>query len=211
MYVYPARPGDSLMAERRTQTERRETTRTALIDAGRRLFAERGYADISAEELVAEAGVTRGALYHHFDGKRGLFAAVYEAVETELMSNFSLEDFVGADPFSVLRAGASQSLDLSLDYSVQRIALIDAPAVLGWEEWHAVQVRHGLGLLVAGISAAIDAGQLKPLPVDELANALLGTLVEAALYVSRSDDQEAARARMLEVLEAFLDGLRVGD
>jgi hypothetical protein len=89
--------------------------------------------------------------------------------------------------------------------------LIDAPAVLGWDEWHAVQVRHGLGLLLAGIGAAMEAGQLKPLPAEELANALLGTLVEAALYVSRSDDQDAARARMLEVLEAFLDGLRIGD
>ena len=196
------------MPERRTQTERREATRAALVDAGKRLFAQRGYAGVSAEELVAEAGVTRGALYHHFDGKRGLFAAVYEAVEAELMSNFALEDFVGADPFSILRAGAGQSLDLSLDHSVQRIALIDAPAVLGWERWHEVQVRHGLGLLVAGITAAIEAGQLKPLPVDELANALLGTLVEAALYVSRAADQDAARDRMLAVLEAFLDGLR---
>jgi AcrR family transcriptional regulator len=208
MYVQPDSIGPTVMAERRTQTERREATRAALIDAGKRLFAERGYAAVSAEELVAEAGVTRGALYHHFDGKRGLFAAVYEAVEADLMANFSLEDLVGEDPFGVLRAGARQSLDLSLDYSVQRIALIDAPAVLGWDEWHEVQVRHGLGLLVAGITAAIEAGQLRPLPIEELANALLGTLVEAALYVSRSADQDAARERMLEVLEAFLDGLR---
>ena len=76
------------VTERRTQAERREATGTALIDAGRKLFAERGFDAVSAEEIVAAAGVTRGALYHHFDGKRGLFAAVFERIEEDLVASF---------------------------------------------------------------------------------------------------------------------------
>lgn len=194
---------------RRTQAERREATRGRLIAAGRKLFAERGYERVGTEEIVAEAGVTRGALYHHFDGKRGLFAAVFEDLESELMQRFSLEALTGADPFSALAGGAAQFLELSLDAEVQQIALLDGPSVLGWEEWHEVESRYGLGLIRAGLEAAIAAGQIRELPVAELASALLGTLIEAALYVSRSEDQEAAKANMSLSLEALLEGLRV--
>lgn len=196
-------------AERRTQGERRAATRATLVAAGRELFATRGYEAVGTEEIVAAAGVTRGALYHHFDGKRGLFAAVYEAVEEELVANFPLDRLLGTDPFDGLRVGISEFLELSLDQELQRITLLDAPAVLGWEQWHEVQVRHGLGLLLAGVGAALEAGQIRSeLPAEELANALLGTLVEAALYVSRSDDPPAAMERMRTVLTALLEGLR---
>lgn len=196
------------MAARRRQAERRELTRGALISAGRELFASHGYEGVGTAEIVAEAGVTRGALYHHFDGKRGLFKAVYEAVEQELIKNFPVSELVGADPFGALSSGVAAFLELSLDQELQRITLLDAPAVLGWDEWHEVQVRYGLGLIVAGVGAAIDAGQIRALPVEELANALLGALIEAGLYVSRSDDQAAAMQRMGDVLEALLAGLR---
>ncbi|MGI8726101.1 MAG: TetR/AcrR family transcriptional regulator [Solirubrobacterales bacterium] len=196
------------MPERRTQAERREATRSLLLDAGRSLFATRGYDAVGTEELVEQAGVTRGALYHHFDGKRGLFAAVFESVEQELIEGFPVEKLVGDDPFAALQAGIGEFLELSLDHELQRITLLDAPAVLGWEQWHEVQTRYGLGLIRAGVGAAIDAGQLQDLPADELAGALLGALIEAALYVSRSSDQDAALERMRPVLGALLEGLR---
>lgn len=196
------------MAERRTQAERREATRGALIEAARPLFATRGYEAVGTEEIVAAAGVTRGALYHHFDGKRGLFASVFEAVEEELITNFPIEELVGDDPFAALHAGIDAFLEFSLDQELQRITLLDAPAVLGWEQWHAVQVRYGLGLIRAGVGAAADAGQIRDLPLDELSSALLGALVEGALYVSRSADQAAALERMRAVLSALLEGLR---
>ena len=196
------------MSGRRTQAERRELTRGALIEAGRGLFAARGYEAVGTAEIVAAAGVTRGALYHHFDGKRGLFKAVYEVVEEELVARFPIDELVGSDPFGALNAGIAAFLELSLDRELQQITLLDAPSVLGWAEWHEVQVRYGLGLILAGIGAAIEAGQIRPLPPEELANALLGALVEAALYVARADDQPAATDRMREVLEALLAGLR---
>jgi AcrR family transcriptional regulator len=195
-------------AARRTQAERREATRDALIAAGRRLFAERGYADVASEELVAAAGVTRGALYHHFDGKLGLFEAVYEAVEQDLVARFPLERLVGDDPFATLKVAVGEVLELGLDPEVHQIALVDAPAVLGWEKWHEIELRYGLGLIVASLTAAAEAGQIRELPIPELANVLLGALLEASHYVSRADDRERALESTRAVLETLLDGLR---
>ena len=193
---------------RRTQAERREATREALIVAGRRLFAERGYADVSSEELVAVAGVTRGALYHHFDGKLGLFEAVYLAVEDELVARFPLERLVGDDPLANLKLAVGEVLELGLDPEIHQIALVDAPAVLGWEKWHEIELRYGLGLILASLTAAAEAGQIRELPVAELANVLLGALLEGAHYVARAADRADALESTREALEALLDGLR---
>jgi AcrR family transcriptional regulator len=197
-----------LVAERRTQAQRRAATRTALIAAGRELFAERGYGAVSSEQIVAAAGLTRGALYHHFDGKPGLFAAVFEQVEAEIVANFDPADLQGDDPLEALIVAIDRFLELSSERGVQRIALIDGPAVLGWEAWHEVESRYGLGLLEAALQAAADAGQLRPLPVPELALMLLGALIEAAQQLARAEDAAAARDRCGEVLRVLLEGLR---
>jgi len=192
----------------RTQAERRAATRAALVAAGRDLFGARGYDAVSSEEIVAAAGVTRGALYHHFDGKAGLFAAVHEQVEGEIVAGFDLSALADGDPLGALIAAAAQFLDLSLDPSLQRITLLDGPAVLGWERWHEVEQRHGLGLIEAALNAAAVAGQLRPLPVTEVALMLLGAFMEAALQLARADDQPAARDRAVAAMTALLDGLR---
>ena len=197
------------MTERRTQAERRAATRAALVAAGRDLFSEHGYESVSSEGIVAAAGVTRGALYHHFDGKLGLFEAVFEEVEAEIVSRLDLSGLEGTDPFGVMLAATDQLLDISLDPDFQRIALLDGPNVLGWETWHEIEERHGLGLIEAGLAAAIDAGQIRDLPVPELALTVRSALVEAALQLARADDQAAARERSGAVLRAVLEGLRV--
>jgi len=196
------------VSERRTQAERREATRTALIDAGRRLFAERGFDAVSAEEVVAAAGVTRGALYHHFDGKRGLFAAIFERIEDELVANFDFSDLENDDPLSVLIEAVDQFLDLSLEADVQRIGLIDGPAVLGWEEWHRIEADHGLGLIEGALNAAAEAGVLRDVPIPEVALMLLGAMIEAALQLARAEDQAVAKERTGAALRALLEGLR---
>jgi AcrR family transcriptional regulator len=193
--------------QRRTQAERRDATRAQLLHAGRRLFAEVGYDDVAAEQIVAEAGVTRGALYHHFDGKAGLFEAVFVEIERELIAEFPVEDLTGADALGTLRAGIGRFLDLTLEAGVQRITLIDGPAVLGWSRWQEIEAEHGLGLIRAGLDAAVDAGQIRRLPTADLATALLGALIETALAVARADDRDAARRRGEQVLIALLDGL----
>lgn len=196
-------------APRRTQAQRRDETRAALLAAGRRLFAEIGYDEVAAEQIVAEAGVTRGALYHHFEGgKAGLFEAVFVEIESELIAQFPLDDFAD-DPLAVLRTGIGRFLDLSLSSGVQRITLIDGPAVLGWSRWQEIEAEHGLGLIQAGLDAAVAAGQIRPLPTADLANALLGALIESALSVARAKDRRAARMRAEQVLLALIDGLAV--
>ncbi len=196
------------MAKRRTQAQRREATRTALVEAGRKLFARDGYEAVSSEALVAEAGVTRGALYHHFEGKRGLFAEVFEQIERELVGRFSLEDLAGSDPLTALLGAVEQFLKLSLESEVQRIVLVDGPSVLGWEAWHEVEARYGLGLIEAGLGAAMESGQIRRLPLGELSVMLLGAMIEAALQLARADDPVAARQRAAEALRGLLEGLQ---
>ena len=197
-----------LMAERRTQAQRREGTRAALIGAGRKLFARDGYEAVSSEAVVAEAGVTRGALYHHFDGKRGLFAAVFEQIESELVGRFRLEELAGDDPLAALLGAVDQFLEISLESEIQRIALLDGPSVLGWDAWHEVEARYGLGLIEAALGAAMEAGAIRRLPVSELSLMLLGAMIEAALQLARADDPQAARLRASAALRALLEGLR---
>lgn len=199
-------PGE--VAERRTQAERREATRAALIAAGRDLFGRHGYEGVSTEQVVAAAGVTRGALYHHFDGKRGLFAAVFEQVEAEAAAAIDLSGLDVSGPLDALLAAVDQFLDLSLRSDVQRIALLDGPAVLGWDAWHEIEARYGLALVETALAAAMDAGEIRRLPVAELSLMLLGAFIEAALQLARATDEEAARARAGESLRALVEGLR---
>jgi AcrR family transcriptional regulator len=178
---------------RRTQAERSETTRAALIAAARRLFAERGYAAVGTEEIVREAGVTRGALYHHFAGKPELMAGVYEQLESELAQELADSLVPGAGVIETLRGGADAFLDHCLEPEVQRIVLLDAPAVLGWEQWREIGARYGLGLISGLLSAGMESGEIREQPVAPLAHALLGALDEIALMVGRSDDPVATR------------------
>ena len=191
----------------RTQTERSEATRGALIAAGRGLFAERGYAGVGTEEIVRAAGVTRGALYHHFEGKEGLLEAIYEQIEAEVTQKIATDALSGDDPLQALRAGARSFLDHCVEPEVQQIVLMDSPAVLGWAHWREIGTKYGLGLVEAALQAAIDAGQVARVPVSPLAHLLLGALDEAAMVVARADDPVAAREEMVAVLDAILDGL----
>ncbi|OLE37451.1 MAG: TetR family transcriptional regulator [Actinobacteria bacterium 13_1_20CM_3_68_9] len=195
-------------ARRRTQAERSEATRAALIATARSLFAARGYAGVGTEELVRASGVTRGALYHHFEGKADLFGAVFEDVERELAAKLGAEALSKPDPWEGLVAALGMFLDVCTEPEVQRIALLDAPSVLGWEAWREVEARYGLGLIKLALQNLIDAGIVERQPVDPLAHAILGTLAEAGLYVARADDVEAARAEMGAVLRRMLEGLR---
>lgn len=197
---------------RRTQAERTEATRTALIAAARLLFAERGYAGVGTEEIVRAAGVTRGALYHHFDGKQELFAAVYEQIEVELAERIATGalEANASSPLEAMRAGVEMFLVASTEPETQRIALIDGPAVLGWDRWREIATEHGLGLIEATLAAAIEAGAIDSQPVRPLAHVLLGALDEAAMLVARAEDPEKMRAEVGQTLGALLDGLSRG-
>ena len=192
----------------RTQTERSEATRGALIAAARRLFAERGYADVGTEEIARAAGLTRGALYHHFQGKRDLLRAVYEQLESEIATEVAAGVTPDAGALATLRHGAQMFLDRCLEPEVQRIVLLDAPAVLGWEEWREIGARYGLGLIEGLLTAGMESGEIRAQPVEPLSHALLGALDEIAMLVARADDPPVARAEAGETIESLLAAVR---
>lgn len=188
---------------------RSRSTRAALLSAARPLFAVEGYGNVGTEAIVRAAGVTRGALYHQFRDKADLFEAVFEAVELEITEAIAATVMAGgsSDPLDGLRAGAEAWLDACADPAVQRIVLIDAPSVLGWERWREIGIRYGMGLTEAALTAAMDAGSIPRRPVRPLAHVLIGALDEAALYVARAEDPETARAEVGDVLGTLIAAL----
>lgn len=199
---------DSGQAPRTRKAEQAEATRSALIQAARELFAQRGYASVGTEEIVQRARVTRGALYHHFAGKEDLFRAVYEELERELVERIAAQAVSAQDPFEALKAGHRAFLDACEDPAIQRIALLDAPSVLGWEEWREIGMRYGFGLVRGTLEAAMEAGLIERQPVVPLSHLLLGAIDEAAMVVARADDGGRTRREVGAALDRYLDMLR---
>ena len=188
---------------------RSEATRRRLVTAARALFGARGFAEVGTEEIVRAAGVTRGALYHQFRDKADLFAAVAEEVEAEIAERIAgaAGAEAAADPVGALRSGARLFLDACGAPEVERIILLDAPAVLGWQAWRDLAGRYGLGLVRFGLQSAIEAGAIVPQPVAPLAHVLIGALNESALYVARAEDPAAAREQCVAIIDRILHGL----
>ncbi len=189
------------------KAERSQETRDALISAARILFAERGFAAVTTEEIVRAARLTRGALYHHFEDKEDLFRAVYEDVERELVERIARDAMTTGTPLEAMRSGARAFLDACEDPAVQRIALLDAPSVLGWEEWREIGLKYGFGLIQATLQAAMDAGMIDTQPVRPLAHLLLGSLDEAAMLVARADDGGQTKLDVTAALDRYIDAL----
>ena len=191
----------------RTQRERTEATTGQLLDAARRLFAADGYQATSLDDVVRAAGVTKGALYHHFDGKRDLFRAVFEREQQQLAQACHVAYQRKRDPWEGFYEGCRAFFETVLDPGVQRITVLDGPAVLGWETVRQIEAGYSLAMMRGGIEAAIEAGRIAPRPVAPLANLLFGALCEGAMSVARADDQQAATRALLREVRAMLDSL----
>lgn len=195
---------------RRTQAERAAETRDALISAARPLFASLGFAEVSLETIVRDAGVTRGALYHHFADKTELFAAVFEQVEGEMAQRMG--EAVAAtgqsEPVEIMRLCAELWLDACAEPEIQRIVLLEALAVLGWERWSDIGQRYNIGFVTALLTDAIESGAIPRQPIEATALTIMGALREATLYIARADDQRQARADAGAVMDRLLDALR---
>jgi AcrR family transcriptional regulator len=193
------------------KVQQSEQTRKLLIDAARELFTERGYAGTATEEIVGQAGVTRGALYHQFRDKKDLFRAVCEEVELDLTARMFLgmRDRVNADSDALerMRAGNEAFLDACLDPAFQRIALIEAPSVLGWNVRSHV-ASQGLEMIRRILELAMEEGLIEPQPVEPLAHLIRAVLNEAALLLARSPDPEAARPEIGAAVDRLVAGLR---
>jgi AcrR family transcriptional regulator len=196
-------------ATRRTQAQRAAETRDALIAAARPLFAAQGFSEAALETIVRAAGVTRGALYHHFADKTELFAAVFEQVEGEVAAQMgeAIAASGQTDPVEVMRLGAGFWLDACSDPEVQRIVLVDAPAVLGWTRWTEIGNRYNVGLVRALLTDAVETGRIPSQPIEATALTILGAMREATLYVALAEDHDQARQEAGIVMNRLIHAL----
>jgi AcrR family transcriptional regulator len=190
------------------KAQRAEATRGALVAAARELFAERGYAGVGTEEIVKRAGVTRGALYHHFGDKKDLMRAVLHDLSRELAEASAMAALEQTDQWQQILAATNAFLDACTDSAIQRIMMTDAPSVLGWDEWREIDTQYGLGLVKASLQNAMETGLIPRQPVDPLSHLIVGALDEAAMYIARAPDAGEARREMGESIERMLDGLK---
>jgi AcrR family transcriptional regulator len=169
-------------------------TRDQLIEVATRLFAEHGYEGTSIEAVLSAAGVSRGALYHHFAGKEALFIAVVQAVSARVIADLTPLIMTAKDPAEALRTAAQAWVGLAGDPVIQRVVLVDAPSVLGWDRWRAMDEGRTLGAMRELLQAVSDSGQLPAELVEPFAHMLLAALDEIALVIARAQDTEAALA-----------------
>lgn len=197
---------------RRRQADRSAATRSALVAAGRRLFAERGFAGVGTEAIVAEAAVSRGALYHHFADKTELFAGVLEGVEADVTEEIATRALAGDDPSfaAVMKRAVDAWLDACEAPEVQRILLTDGPSVLGWARWREICQPYVLSLIETAVVQGIADGAVADLPPRALSHALISVADEAAMYVAAAEDRDAARREMTVVIERMLGALGAG-
>ncbi|SCL68733.1 transcriptional regulator, TetR family [Micromonospora citrea] len=190
------------------RVRQREQTRRALLDESRRLFATRGYAAVGLAEIVRVAGVTKGALYHHFAGKAELFRAVLAEVQGDVARRVAGAADAERDPWARFTAGCQAFLTASTDPEIQQIMLVDGPAVLGWADWRALDEAASGRHLAEELSLLVERGLIAPQPVAPLTHLLSGAMNEAALWLARAtdpsalDDTRAALDRMLDALRA---------
>jgi AcrR family transcriptional regulator len=196
----------------RTQAERSAATQQALISAARRLWGERGYAEVSTPEIAEAAGVTRGAMYHQYADKAALFRAVIEAMDQELMQR--MQAAVAAaqpkSPADTMHAMADAWLDIAGEPEVRQLMLLDAPSVIGWAEYREMSQQVSVEATEELLNAAIEAGELRPQPLRPLALILLGALDEAAMYLAGAEDPAQAREDVQAVVRDLIDGLLTG-
>lgn len=191
-----------------TKSEKAASTKAKIIAVARKLFATRGYAGTSTEALLEELEISRGALYHHFENKEELFAAVMEAVEADITAATAKARGSTTDPVEALRRAFNAFLDLACEAEVRQIVLMDAHSVLGWQKWREIEDRYGLGRLKLAMKAIAATGRIPKDMIDPFAHILLASLIEAGFLVARSPDSRAAarmgRKAMKELLERLV-------
>ena len=195
------------MAVKPLRARQAEATRSLLIDVARRMFTEQGYAATSIDDIIQQAGVARGALYHHFPGKEALFQAVYEAVEGEVVGAVVEAAAAQSSPWDAVRAGLSTFLDACLEPSFRRIVVLDSVSVL--------QAK-AMELGIDPVELPDAAEHPDPAPRHHhvrrhgrrrAAHVALGGLYGASLYIARAPDLLVARAEVDRVLDTLISGL----
>jgi AcrR family transcriptional regulator len=197
------------LASKKVRGRPSEGAREALIEAAHDLFVAHDYSEVSTTQILERSGVSRGALYHHFASKKELFRAVFESSERRVLARIASRAANAETPFEALLDVARLYLQqCETDEELRRIGLDQSRAVLGWEGWRAAATELGIGVALAAVSAAIDAGELPPHDAETTALVLLGAMIEAAMLIAVAPDRRAARERSEAVVVDLLEGLR---
>ena len=188
------------MARAQSKVEQGEVTTRNLILVAGQLFSERGYHGVAAEAIVEAAGVSRGALYHHFGGKRGLFEAVFVDCERRIAARIRTAASKEPTPRGQLLAGSLAFLDACADPDLRRIVIEDAPVVLGWPRWRQIDSGHGLALLRNAIERLQEEGEITGHAAEAIVYALSGAMNELAMWVAASGRTRAALKEAKQIL-----------
>ncbi|MFF5208389.1 TetR/AcrR family transcriptional regulator [Streptosporangium sp. NPDC000396] len=195
---------------RRRQADRSEETTGELVEAATALFGRDGYAATSIDEVAQVAGVTKGAVYHHFDGKAGLFLAVFVRQQQRLAEILALAAKDQPDAWSAVREGCHTFLRVCMDPVVRQIVVLDGPAVLGWEQGRRIESEHVMALLSRGLVRAEQEGRIRPGDTRIRTHLIIGTLCEAAMLLARSTDVEEDLPVVVREVDALLAALSTG-
>jgi AcrR family transcriptional regulator len=182
-----------------------EATRAALMTVARKHFARDGYSDAEIGQIAADARLTTGAVYHHFASKKGLFIAVAEDLEAEILATAAATR--NDDPWQRLRLGFEKLIDLCASPAVQRIVFVEAPQVVGPEAWRKIELRYAFGTLRTVLAALREAKIIKPYPIDLVARTLLALLHETSAEVARSKHDPEVRAQVSDLATGVFDAL----
>lgn len=193
---------------KRSKEEQKKATIRKLTEVARAHFSEQGYANASMEEMVKEAGLTRGALYHHFGSKEGLFHAVLEMVQAEIAERVETEAAKSEEVWEQLLLGCRAFISAAVESPNRRILLIDGPSVLGWEAWRRMDAQHSMRLLHEQLQMMQEQGYLRPVSVASLTHLLSGAMNEAVLWISQLPDSQQALREVTESLTLMLAGFR---
>jgi AcrR family transcriptional regulator len=189
--------------------------RERLVAVATELFGERGYYQTGTEEIVRRSGVTRGSLYHHFVDKAALFGEVFDRAERSVSSQVRGAAKGAAErgepPWEVFLAGWEAVLDTATDEALQRIRVVDAPAVLGWQRWQEHNARYTLANIETGLVRLLEHGVLAPQPVAPLAVLLMGVSNQAVAAIAGAERPSNARQEIGRAVRRLLEGLRVGE
>ncbi|OQO89294.1 TetR family transcriptional regulator [Saccharomonospora piscinae] len=199
----------SVATARSRRDDYSESTRGALLDSAVALFTERGYAGTSLDEIARRSRVTKGALYHHFSGKQAIFEAAFDVVETEVKGRLEKILRGSQPPWDRALAGLRDFIAACLDPAYQRIALHEAPVVMGWQRWRDAEDRYSFGLIKEALQDLIDAGDVAAVPVDVTSRLLFGALCGAATDIANSAEPERVGAEIEQVVVALLHQVRL--
>ena len=191
------------------QAERRAATTEAILKAGRRLFGERGFAATTIDDIAEAAQVAKGAVYHHFATKEAVFAAVFDVVSRDLVSDIDRAVRTVKDVLAAMVAGTQHYFAACAKGPTCQIILRDGPAVLGWERWREIDAQHFGGKFPRALAAAMEGGLIARQPIEPLARLLLGAVTEAAVACAGRSDVLKAGSEYSRAFKSLIEALRL--